>query len=369
MALSSGATTKRLFGMAAGDFKTNNHQSHQCGRLMRTSEKISYKSAAESGKFGNLTVTFVLVLIILALPREQHGGLMSGGATVASGFLQDVGQFSQMMSEFVDALLEKVSFLAEIIIDSSMSEQCEFTCASIPEDAIPNNGTFMELGGARPGRNRIFFKREDQFDADEFNVDVHTFIESLKQSKRQKRQADSNCRLFNLIDVSRQDLPVGEMELCCKQFHDCYDQCNKQKLACDAELQVCFNSLCKDKFNYKNMTLVYHYNQHLMFAKERDNPQNEPLTINQDPLDADSADELAVVDEKSDNKGEPKTSEREQEEDKWKQPNVKQVKRVKDKYKACKLASKVLIIGNLAFGCMSYKEAQRAACCNKTTQA
>lgn len=357
--------------MASGNFKTNYHHHQRC-LVSRASEKRSFKSRARKGGFRNLTATFVLMLIILATPRERHSDLMSGVTTVASGFLQDIGQFSQMMSEFVDVLLEKVSFLAEIIIDSSMSEQCEFTCASLG-DVVPNNGTFMDLGDASSGRNRIFLKREDKFDADEFNVDVRTFINSLVHNKRQKRQSgqmDSNCRLFNLIDVSRQDLPVGEMESCCKQFHDCYDQCNKQKLACDAELQVCFSSLCKERFNYRNMTLVYHFHQHPMFAKERNNPRNEPQSINHDLLDADSVDELAIVDGKSDSNLGPKTSEQEHEkEDKRDQPNAKQVKRVRDKYKACKLASKVLIIGNLAFGCMSYKEAQRAVCCNKTAQA
>lgn len=341
----------------------------QC-RLARKGEKFHNvtSATAKRGHINNLVLALVIAIVIL-MPAERFGGRMIGFTTLsAASYLDDFGQLSSVMNEFVDALLEKVAFLAEIIIDSSMSEQCEFTCS--PSNSEVLNKTLMELGLTRANddyfngqikRAGLNFKKEDKYDSDEF-TNAGLFIDSLKQSKKQKRQLNeenNNCRLFNLIDLSRQDLPIGDMESCCKQYNGCYADCNKEKLACDAEFQLCFKLLCKERFDYRNSSLVYQYHQ--QFTKLQQTQLNWPLSINDDDLD--SMDEIS----KEENVASRQQQHNEQE--KWDQPNAKQVKRVKDKYKACKLASKVLIIGNLAFGCMSYREARRDACCNKTSEA
>lgn len=348
-----------------------------CGFNATTTATTTIRQTTKT-KRANILLTFVIVLIILA-PTQRPVGVMRGargGVTLVSAYLENLGQISSVMSEFVEALLEKVSFLAEIIIDSSMAEQCELSCPSesaVDESTLNKTSMEMEVAPAtissdskseinqnklatgRYNKRSWPVKAEREFDANEF-TNVALFIDSLKQKlqiKRQvRRQSVSNgaetsaCRLFNLIDVSRQDLPVVEMESCCRQFDDCYGNCAKEKLACDAEFQLCFKSLCRNKFDFRNESLVYHYDRN----HQRDLNGQEDLNL---------ADELEELEQTGANEGDSITT--------TKQPTAKQVKRVKDKYKACKLASKVLIIGNLAFGCQAYKEAQRAVCCRRTS--
>lgn len=343
-----------------------------------TTTRLSY--------LNNLVCLTLFIAIIILIPAEPFGTRMIGFTTPsAASYLDDSGQISSVLNEFVDALLEKVAFLAEIIIDSSMSEQCEFTCLSFNDSkelvvSLNNNKTLIELRSTMGANDDVYFdkkinhntlskfKNEDKYDADEF-TNVGLFIDSLKQTKKHKRlsnEENNNCRLFNLIELSRQDLPIGEMESCCKHYNNCYANCNKEKLDCDLEFQLCFRMLCKERFDYKNNSLVYQYHQ--QFTKlDQTQKLNEPLSNNDgDDLDL-LVDELADKENLASKQQQQQQQHNEQEQ--WSQPNAEQVKRFKDKYKACKLASKVLIIGNLAFGCMSYKEARRDLCCNKTIEA
>lgn len=350
----------------------HNHHHHQRGpgKSVHKGRCHAFRATttmATTKRRANISLTFVIALIILA-PTQRPAGLMRGGVTLVSAYLDNLGQISSAMSDFVEALLEKVSFLAEIIIDSSMAEQCELNCPSESDrdaDEFNFNKSSMEHAQrlassdngliSRPAekgtKQEGYAKRagwpikpKREFDANEF-TNVALFIDTLKK-RQQKRQTSggASCRLFNLIDVGRQDLPVADMELCCRQFDDCYKDCAKEKLACDAEFQLCFKSLCRDKFDFRNESLVYHYDR------------NHQSDANEDQEDL----ELDLTSASEREEGNTITTEHQQ-------PTAKQVKRVKDKYKACKLASKVLIIGNLAFGCQAYKEAQRSVCCKRTS--
>lgn len=202
----------------------------------------------------------------------------------ASGaYLDSVGQLTSVMNEFVDSLLERVSFMAEIIIESALDEECYSPFEpKEDEDASldPRRAMASKLAACRRyeakhnltttklGRNgkpvTESNKQQEQpldgvvFDRDEFkNVDLflnqyHQNLGGLLPSGRGK---PGGCKLFTL-DLNSDDLPANDMGLCCQQFHDCYSKCANKKLDCDLDFRRCLNEICRANFNYRNETLV-----------------------------------------------------------------------------------------------------------------
>lgn len=367
-------------------------------------------------------------------------------------FLEEVAQMSVAMNQFVDALLEKLSLLAEIVIESSLREQCEASCnglaltdgaesdststttSSVDQDDDDNNSnnngilsttrdsqgghsiarpwmasTATQTGNVPPpppsssssstraeGGGGGSILRAEHLDRREFPDDS---LESLINSLGSLNNVDDTgqppgssiggCKLFNLR-IGRQDLPIGELEFCCSSYDLCYSRCDMSKLNCDSQFRTCLISMCKQKFDYTNETLVKaHRNlrrrQAMLEPLDEPAAEDDPMEAYDRELEAEAEaeeeeaaraqnlDEL-LEDENNDQRlvrgrrqlGRAEAEAEEVEMPTKRQPiqtNPRDVKVVRDKYKACKLAGKVLIIGNLAFGCQRYKDRQLRACC------
>lgn len=356
---------------------------------------------AKGSRKGLYLLLLTLVIILIPLQnQQQHAGnspyQVAAVIVTDSSYLEGIGRLSDVMSHFMDALLEKVSFLAEIVIESSLEEQClvgeKLDCAQLNQKG-KNSSKFFNVDANSSGENGVV--RAEGFDKLEFN-NVNLFIDSFN-----KRNDDDNktqlraCRLFN-IAVDSQDLPVARMELCCATYQSCYQQCGMKKLDCDLQFRSCLGSMCKQTFDYTNETVVRQQHQlDRRQAIQRDPLETEPLL--EDILDPEEEEEREFIADKGVSDGRFEEMKRgdedridehergrrednlnlgveEQQGHKVKPRAARngeqlpattewQVKRMKDKYKACKLATKVLIIGNLAFGCQSYKQSQWSACC------
>lgn len=339
----------------------------------------------------------LLTLVIILIPSSPSkfspatNCYYSRTILAEASYLEDVGRLSEAMNQFVDALLEKVSFLAEIIIQSSMEEQCLTT--SDRELKCQQASKSSKKASLLDTNENI----SDHFDSLEF-TNVNQFVDSLNTKKRnklnsaqqQQQQAESSCKLFSFA-VNQQDLPVKRMELCCSKFQGCYTECGQKKLDCDLQFQQCLKSMCKQHFDYTNETLLR--DMHSILRREAS--LNEPLALDDDDLldddsDADANDSYHLHqtggccgkrkgifdpgEEKSatikgvdsGRQASPETTTTtgsSKDKPQAFEVSSREVKRLKDKYKACKLAIKVLIIGNLAFGCQTYKQSQWSACC------
>lgn len=297
------------------------------------------------------------------------GGQWRPSIRLASAiYLEQIGQISHVMNEFVDVLFEKVSFLAEIIIQSSLEEQCEPLLECDKNKNNNNNKSLLEQTGRQLDRR--------QFDEKEF-TDIDVFLEAYNKQTRMINQ-QGGCKLFTL-EVDSRDLPVGDMEICCKAFGACNSVCGNKKAACDGAFRSCLRSLCKKHFDYANETLIKR--QHQLNRRQTHLFPYEPLAEEaaEGMRDDDDQEGLGVgLEEPSRPKrgghpagrklpGEEEEDDQEDDESANKQTTFSEgtVKSLRNKYKACKLASKLLIIGNLAFGCQAYKENQLRACCGR----
>lgn len=330
--------------------------------------KQTRSTKASGSSKGCLYLLLSLIIILIpSSPSKFPSGINYSRVTLAgASYLEDAGRFSEIMNQFVDVLLEKVSFLAEIIIQSSLEEQCltdeQLKCQQM----------------SKPLKNSLLDSENlsEKFDSLEF-TNIDRFVDSLdsKKGKSNFRQAESSCKLFSLA-VNQQDLPVKRMELCCLNFQSCYMECGKKKHDCDLEFQQCLKSMCKQHFDYTNDTVLREIHSIL----RRQAPSNEPLASDDDddelmPDDSEDGRTTGGCNggEKSVSKGvgtEPGCSSTTATSSTSSKPpsfeaSSHEVKRLKDKYKACKLAIKVLIIGNLAFGCQAYKQSQWTACCKQ----
>lgn len=280
-------------------------------------------------------------------------------------YLDDLAELSRAMNGFVDALLDKVSLLAELMIDEALDEQCEpLQCAA----------------SARPERSARQITQPDDLDLLEFGAEragelLRQIANSatIAQATRAEEQDDADgdaalqCRLFK-FKLRAGDLPAAGMQECCGEFHRCYATCSMAKQQCDARFRACLSAACRARYDYRNATLVRAHSE--LARRERDT-QSEPL-LAADDLDV-GADELegdvaASASPSSSCYDEASSSERDKRhatgEDAHDEQQLEpQVKRVRDKYKACKLGARVLIIGNLAFGCSAYRRSQQRACC------
>lgn len=305
--------------------------------------------------------------------RRARGNLL-----VSAIYLEEVGRFSQVMSNFVDSLLDKVGFLAEIVIESSMDEQCEFSlaaAAAAAEDGQPerNSSSSPSLGCFAKNKNNnndstktmptiqktieprwmnTTIGNVGQDDADlgglkqTLAADKSAAEARGRQKRQQQRRGEKVCRFLGL-PMQNNDLPVAGMAECCAQFEGCYSSCGQQKLACDSEFRACLRSICKQKFDPKNETILREETKRMREARQQQ-PDDDSMDLLQDEDDDDDSNNGG------ENIGEPSAGE---------------VKSIKDKYKACRLAGKVLIIGNLAFGCRNYRRHQFEACCLGAVQA
>lgn len=202
-----------------------------------------------------------LLMIVLALGPKPDVWSGQFGAILAakSAYLDELGQMSQVMRKFVDALLEKVSFLAEIVIESAMEEHCEANC---PADMVSLANLSLDFSERPADVIRRRRSRRNVYDPSEFTNEA-AFIRALNEpakrtirqvnevkegeDEEEEKERESACRLFS-FSIKQRDLPAVEMESCCLEFASCYSSCNKQKQVCDSRFQSCLALLCRSKF-------------------------------------------------------------------------------------------------------------------------
>lgn len=290
-------------------------------------------------------------------------------------------RLSLVMSGLVDALIDKVNFLAEIVIESSMEEECEASCKMANK---------ISLTETTAEEKKVFSKsnRENKFDINELG-NLKIFFNSFKNDSSTLLSDDDNnlgqfddCHIFN-IKINSKDLPIDEMKFCCKDKRICYNSCGKdKKKECDLNFQSCLKGLCKQRFDYTNKTLVQRYKMAMKIKRQMESSMlNNNNNNKQDGINSKDFEALELIDLDEDSihyseriiiNDEVDYDEKEEEEEDENKSNKESIanglkrtikNRLKDKYKSCKLASKVLIIGNLAFGCQAYKAAQWSSCC------
>jgi len=274
-------------------------------------------------------IPLIVALIMLAPTPPAN----SWPSLVSASYLEEIGRLSHSVNLFVDALLEKVSFLADIVIESSMEEQCQISCSADLEPKL------------------VARIRANRFDGSEY-TSIGLFVNDYIKANDQ--QADDGCKLFG-FSLEPRDLPVGEMEICCRAFKLCYSDCTREKFACDLEFRECLKAMCKKQFDYRNESLVRIHEQTRREAASSMLPT--------EPIADDLEEEVHEFAEEQDQRDESAGGGGQTHADQSAQPSEMQVRRLKDKYKACKLASKVLIIGNLAFSCQVYRRLQFGKCC------
>ena len=293
----------------------------------------------KSSRLLRRTTALGLLLLLLLIPLEppsyhqrsarlgRFGG--GGGALLVSAiYLEEVGRFSQVLSAFVDALLEKVGLLAEIVIESSMDEQC---APFIGDCASSNNNN----NSGAPSRWMNTMPATTTAATTTTSKGEHEREESQFGAEESLRGEPSGQCSFLGLPIEPADLPVAAMAACCATFDGCYARCGRPKLSCDAEFRACLMAICKQKFDHKNQTILAAELARIRLAEQR----NELA-----PDDDNSEPELDGLSDSS-------------------RMGSRELQSLRDKHKACRLASKVLIIGNLAFGCRNYKRRQRFACC------
>lgn len=314
---------------------------------LRASKK--QQQAARRARRGVWLAALTLLVFVrsdlMGRPRGVPASSASGPVLRASGaYLDSIGQLTNVLNEFINSLLEKVSFLAEIVIESALNEDCRSPIEWQSAEALGRSCLRYERGHNLSSAGQFVLSR-DQFDEQEFkNMDAFLAPYLLEEGHFADGQPQrTGCKLFT-FDIGKRDLPVDDMTQCCDQFGACYGQCNQTKLACDLQFRQCLRHICKLNFDYKNATLV-ELNRSRLTKRDLLEDQYEPLA-GEETGPAESAPQQDGPAEGPDEADTRTTA-----------------KRLRDKYKACKLASKLLIIGNLAFGCQNYKQSQWRACC------
>lgn len=404
-----------------------------------------------------LSLTFLGLLVFLPTKPFGLGADVGSGGThlgwpsllAGAAYLDDVGQMSHVMSEFIELLLEKVTFLADIVIESSLDEECEASCAlnasrrpnksNSNNDYINNNPDSSSAGnrylpndeadtrkssasnkGALNGKSGVAPAieldesefREPEFWANlwvtkgssgAFNAATQNNGTQDAQRGSDGSQREQGCSLFGL-SLAKHDLPVTEMEACCRELTECYSKCGNLKLTCDSNFRSCLRSMCKLKFDYNNDSLLRRgvlrwerdtseglSQYELLVDRPADGIRSDGPELDEEQLYGslgglkepnnghDGADSITYANSKpvdqvdrllrrhtdgptvADDASAPTRDEHAS--STTASELIDQRKRLKDKYKACRLASKVLIIGNLAFTCRTYRRIQRSVCC------
>lgn len=276
--------------------------------------------------------------------------------------LDAISRLTTLINHLVDALIDKATFMAEIVIESAQSEQCEASCYS--GAGLTNRSSLLLTASEAKRMNESM--KEVQLDNRRFLIDSLSQANKELNSDRGINDKDNmatDCSMFNVALDSR-DLPVEEMKYCCRDRTECYAKCGSDKLACDAKFHSCLKSLCKEKFDYQNKTVVYQFNKQLY---SRPDSTGEPSMVDVDLNDRDLV--FDDEDERLRGRGDASNDDVDDEEEEalYKSSRTSSNRRttkqrLRDKFKACKLASKVLIIGNLAFACQAYKQAQWLGC-------
>lgn len=305
-----------------------------------------------------------------ALGTSAFGVRRASGVILASAdYLDQIGQLSNMMNKFVDLLLEKVSFLAEIIIESALIEQCDVNidCSKTNSLIDDEDDLLRQLI-----ENKTFDRLEYE-NADLFRTQLIRSSAGMQDDGgANAKNGRAHCKIFNLIDLDRDDLPASEMDTCCESYTSCYRRCGSKKFDCDMRFWDCLKGLCTIKYDYTNKTLVR--SQRDTASESADEFPAEPMVdiddneVYDNYLDDGGDDGMQSVDSLfgrmspavARHQRVPRLVQTDQDQS---QNHRRDVKRMRDRYKACRLASKILIIGNMAFGCQSYKRAQRRACC------
>lgn len=359
--------------------------------------RIETLSVEPRGRWQHL---LVLTLLLLPASWPQSVGMKGGDRTMfgirsaSAGYLEDAGKLSYMLNELIDQLLEKISFLADMVIESSMDEHC-MPVSCQPETTIKPT---QSAATSEPSRHRresdpIGFTsgsssgttaspnlgpKLDELEYDNSERYKRQFAARMQaQNSGEPQTSDAYCKLFNMA-VGKQDLPVEDMEICCARYNGCYSLCGNSKLDCDIEFRSCLTQVCRQKFDYTNATVIKR-NLRSLKAYEEDEEQEDDDDDDDDDVGIDNR----VEEPDNDNEAfEPFDVTPDSGNDEFqsgskrrrsaKTPSAEQIsqrdsRRLKDKYKACKLANKVLIIGNLAFGCQAFKKAQWTACCSQSS--
>lgn len=414
----------------------------------------------------NKLILIVGLSLILFVPnlidKQQISFNVNSPIQFASAnYLEQAGRISQMVNQLIDRLLEKISFLADLIIESSLEEHCEpVKCNSNNNELInqSSNDANNDIGSDSARKMSVIDEPKMvkklldklEYENTDYYINLFKARMDMLQRQQEEQQAESKqqstssssgaCKLFNL-PLGSSELPVVSMENCCKQYSSCYGQCGQTKHYCDDQFRLCLSTICREKFDYTNHSVVVRHARYVrslnMAVAEAEEDLEEELAANgmsglnkpamdneefvensynyetkpiedsedfaaiaadgddifdqsslhdspNDEADSENAAEsssesrrrrrrrkrsIAKINNNNNNENEPEDLQNKVKDNDNDNANLlwsfseREQKQVRDKYKACKLASKILIIGNLAFGCHAFKQAQFSACC------
>lgn len=307
---------------------------------------------------GRRQLFLLTILLLPALSRPQCGHELYGRALgirlAASSYLEDAGKLSYMLNELIDQLLEKISFLADMVIESSMDEHCVRLSCKLQEQPQDTQSSDRRLKSAQ---------------LDELEYDNSARYMAQLEARMAASESESNgnvnqrCRLFSLV-IEKDELPVSDMELCCSQYHECYSRCGSPKLDCDQQFRDCLTQVCRNKFDYTNSNVTSRFRRSILDFDEGESDEDEREKEEEEDEDEEAQESSWSMKRRRETQAADVESDLNSQDIDDDKLNSRESRRLKDKYKACKLANKVLIIGNLAFGCHAYQKAQRLSCCN-----
>lgn len=319
-----------------------------------------------------VAASLLIIFVSNQINSESKVFIVANGA-----YLEDMAQFSHALASLIDLLLEKVNFLTELVIDAALEENCDFRCLDKNETSnLTKTGAIVvdELFARQKGEQIL---QKLQFDVNS-NNDKQNFEDIVKSFDLENKLKDSfeGCKVFNL-NVEASDLPSAQMENCCKEARKCYATCGNIKLNCDLQFQDCLKVHCKQRFGLNQNNLnQFNNNDNNKQNVQRNEKYNQYVSDELYAVDIDDDDDKNDDDDdqidkqiessihQSDKQKERDKNTKQKNKDKLDTIQKKQIEKdLAAKYKACRLASKILIIGSLAFGCQQFQRAQTNACC------
>lgn len=273
----------------------------------------------------------------------------------SAGYLQNAAHFSQTLTTFLDLLFDKINFLAELVIEAANEDDCLPACASSSSISTTTTNTNSEQH-----THKQALKAGDEYT---YHADI-----AVRTDKRRRLAQDfDGCRIFNL-NVESRDLPAPEMQVCCSQAHSCYATCGSQKRACDSDFQQCLANTCE---LLKSPASRTRRSAAAAAAADDNEPTVDPSEVDEEESGGmPSSEEFdeADLDKSSGNEDDGSDDSKKKRRKRSQDNNTTDIKAEQEtrqvdadargRFKACRLAAKVLVIGNLAFGCQQFRRAQ-----------
>lgn len=325
------------------------------------------RSCARTLKLGAPLSTAAVALLALLAGQSIDQNALAGAQS--SNYLADVAQFSRAFGRFIDLMLDKVNLLAELVVEMSLDEQCALQCGAATTTTVAADAAPQEAAVARLGEQLAA-----KLEASREFKDARALLSQVNLGKRVSQLDEApHCKLLNL-NVEARELPVPEMAQCCGAVRACYATCGASKLACDLTFQHCLTSACNSTQAQSAVR-----KRRALFDSDDD---AEPKVSDGELDDDESAPTSAApstthstpeADEELDSVAERRrreTARKQSPPDLEPSPALAGKEEARAKLRACRLAGKVLQIGNLAFGCQQFKLQQDASkCCESRAPA